>query len=125
MTPEGKVKDALKKRLKTLDWGWNMKTTRGFGASGHADFTINAHGLYVEVETKANGCTPTALQHQRLKTTASRFGLGYVLGSNALRGYWQEPGLMRIEGEILLANVTQAEVLDALIEHIYTHHHKP
>lgn len=84
MTPEGKVKAAFKGLCKRRRWPYAMLTTGGRGASGHPDFTVNAEGFLVLVETKAGMPTPTPLQAMRLQEHTDAGALGLVLGSQGL-----------------------------------------
>ncbi len=86
MTPEGKVKDHVKKALKSLGYTWSMPVTRGFGTSGVPDFIVNAKGRYMVIETKANGCEASPLQKLFIdKKCCAVGGKALVVGSNALR----------------------------------------
>lgn len=88
LTPEGRVKKALRdKALDPNKWPYNTVTTRGHGRSGHPDFTINADGIYVLVETKVDKPEPTALQHNELVRHAQAGALGFVLARTGLRMY--------------------------------------
>ena len=51
-TPEGKVKDKLKKLLKEHNVYYEMPVPTGFGKSS-LDFVCCIYGLYFQVETKA------------------------------------------------------------------------
>lgn len=78
MTPEGKVKAALVRRLNAEGWPYNTVTTHGRGRSGHPDFTVNARGRYVLVETKVDKPTPTPLQHNELARHAHALGNQHI-----------------------------------------------
>lgn len=88
MTPEGRVKKHLiDKVLDPNNWPYNTVTTRGRGRSGHPDFTVNAAGIYVLIETKVDKPEPTALQHNELVRHAQAGALGFVLARTGLRIY--------------------------------------
>lgn len=53
-TPEGKVKDAVKKLLKKHGAYWHMPVQTGYGAPA-LDFHVCHRGRYAAVETKAAG----------------------------------------------------------------------
>lgn len=81
MTPEGKVKAAFKALCKRRHWPYAMLTTGGRGASGHPDFTVNAEGFLVLVETKAGRPVPSPLQAMRMQENTDGGALCLVLGS--------------------------------------------
>ena len=62
MTPEGRIKAKVKKVLDALGASWHMPVSTGFGKAGIADFVGCLQGKYFEIECKANGNKPTALQ---------------------------------------------------------------
>lgn len=99
MTPEGKVKAALVRRLNAEGWPYNTVTTHGRGRSGHPDFTVNARGRYVLVETKVDKPTPTPLQHNELARHAHAGALGFVLARAGVRIYAPVLGNQHIEVE--------------------------
>lgn len=87
MTPEGKVKAELRKVLSAKNWTYNTTTSRGLGASGQADYTVNAGGRYVPIETKVDKPAPTKLQDRSLRRHAQAGALGLVLARTGLRVY--------------------------------------
>lgn len=54
-TPEGKVKDAVKKELRKRDIWFFMPMQNGFGVVGIPDFICCWDGLFLAIETKAPG----------------------------------------------------------------------
>ena len=54
-TPEGKVKEAVKKVLKKHGVWYFMPMQNGFGVVGIPDFICCFHGIFLGVETKAPG----------------------------------------------------------------------
>ena len=60
-TPEGKVKDQVKKLLKKYDVYFHMVVQNGLGAPS-LDFICCHNGRYIAIETKAAGCKPTPRQ---------------------------------------------------------------
>lgn len=54
-TPEGRVKDAVKKVLKKHGIWYFMPMQNGFGVVGVPDFICCFHGMFLGVETKAPG----------------------------------------------------------------------
>ncbi len=55
MTPEGKVKAAVKTFLKTKGVWYCMPMGTGFGNSGVPDFLCCYNGRFIAIETKAPG----------------------------------------------------------------------
>ena len=89
-TPEGKIKEQIGKAL-TLLGAWFFKpVSKGYGRSGIPDFiacvpvTITRDmvgqrvGLFVGIETKAEGGTPTAWQDKELAAIESAYGLSIL-----------------------------------------------
>lgn len=68
MTPEGKVKVAVKKYLDGIGAWYCMPATGGFGKSGVPDFVVCWRGMFLGVETKAPGKAgnTTALQNREI-----------------------------------------------------------
>jgi hypothetical protein len=54
-TPEGKVKDAVKKELKARKIWFFMPAANGFGKVGVPDIICCADGKFLAIETKAPG----------------------------------------------------------------------
>lgn len=54
-TPEGKVKDLVKKWLKENGYWYYVPVSAGYGRHGIPDFVCCADGLFVGIETKAPG----------------------------------------------------------------------
>jgi hypothetical protein len=61
MTPEGKVKDLVKKLLKQHGAYYHMPVQNGMGAPT-LDFVCCFKGRYIAIETKAPGKKPTPRQ---------------------------------------------------------------
>jgi hypothetical protein len=55
MTPEGKVKEAVKKVMRKYGVWYFMPMQNGFGVVGIPDFICCIDGLFFTVETKAPG----------------------------------------------------------------------
>ena len=66
-TPEGKVKDKIKKILKAHNIYYAMPMGTGFGHAGVPDFLCCYKGKFLAIEAKAGRGTPTALQLKQLK----------------------------------------------------------
>lgn len=96
MTPEGRVKDAIKKMLKAAGWYWFMPVSNGLGKHGIPDIIAckptvitpdmvgQRVGLFVGIECKAPGKlgTVTPLQERELKAIEAAGGIA-VLADNA------------------------------------------
>lgn len=75
MTPEGKVKDKLKKLLKKHHVYYHMPVQNGMGAPT-LDFICCHNGRFFAIETKAPGKKPTL--RQEITMTEIAFAGGYV-----------------------------------------------
>lgn len=82
MTPEGKVKDKVKKVLKELKAYYVMPATGGYGASGAPDFIVCHDGKFFGIECKADGNQPTALQLKHLSDIREAGGYGFVINES-------------------------------------------
>lgn len=60
-TPEGKVKDKVKKVLEMFEVYWHCPVQNGLGAPS-LDFVCCYSGRYFAIETKADGKKPTPRQ---------------------------------------------------------------
>jgi hypothetical protein len=79
ITPEGKVKNKVKKVLKSLGAYYVMPATGGYGSSGAPDFLICYNGRFIGVECKAGGNQPTALQSDNLTNIRNAGGWALVV----------------------------------------------
>ncbi|MGZ3665695.1 MAG: hypothetical protein ACXVDA_14575 [Ktedonobacterales bacterium] len=82
MTPEGRVKAAVKKILKRYgdDLYYEMPVPTGFGKSG-LDFHICFHGHYIAIETKAPKKEPTPRQDHTIAQIKKAGGTVLVIDS--------------------------------------------
>lgn len=80
-TPEGYVKDEVKKILDAAKIKYSMKTTMGYGKSGWPDFDTVFRGIYLTIETKYDTSEkgPTALQRDAMKEIRESGGITLVL----------------------------------------------
>jgi hypothetical protein len=80
LTPEGKVKAAVRKVLdlykSELDTFWPVPA--GYGPS-HLDCIICAWGKFVSIETKAPGKKPTPRQKERIASVKRAGGIAVVI----------------------------------------------
>lgn len=85
MTPEGKVKDRVKKILTKYARAYRITpTTGGYGASGAPDVVACIEGKFVGVECKANGNKPTALQMKNLNEIVAAGGYAFVVDDKSI-----------------------------------------
>jgi hypothetical protein len=64
-TPEGKVKDAVRKYLKARGIWFYMPVSNGMGVVGIPDFICCWHGRFLAIETKAPGKLSTTTPNQK------------------------------------------------------------
>lgn len=93
MTPEGRVKKAVKELLHEHNVlpdegganGWYfMPVASRFGRRGVPDFICNVAGYFVAIETKANGEQPTDLQELNLNGISVGKGIALVIDETNL-----------------------------------------
>ena len=82
MTPEGKVKEAIKKILKAHDVYFTMPIGTGFGSAGVPDFVICHKGVFIGVEAKSGTNKPTALQTEHINRIRKRGGYALVVNED-------------------------------------------
>ena len=82
MTPEGKVKEVVKKFLKANDIYFTMPFTAGYGASGVPDILVCHKGKFIAIECKAGGNKPTALQAEHMNRITQGGGIAVVVDEN-------------------------------------------
>lgn len=83
MTPEGKVKAAVKKYLREQGvWFW-MPVSNGMGQVGIPDFICCLNGTFIAIETKAPGklSNVTANQQRVIDEIKAHGGLALVVDS--------------------------------------------
>lgn len=82
-TPEGKVKAAVKARLKELGAWFCMPMGTGFGNSGVPDFIVCHQGRFIGIETKAPGklSNTTTLQKMQIEAIRKAGGAAVVVDS--------------------------------------------
>jgi hypothetical protein len=83
MTPEGKVKIAVKKYLQAQGvWFW-MPVSNGMGQVGIPDFICCFNGMFIAIETKAPGKRNnlTANQQRVIDEIKAHGGLALVVDS--------------------------------------------
>lgn len=77
-TPEGKVKDAVKRVLKSNGVYWHMPVQNGMGAPS-LDFICCHNGRYVGIETKAGNKKPTPRQALTISQIEAAGGKCFVV----------------------------------------------
>ena len=81
-TPEGKVKDKIKKILKAHNIYYAMPHGAGFGNAGVPDFLCCVKGKFVAIEAKAHDNSKiTALQLKQLQDIEASGGDTFVIHS--------------------------------------------
>jgi hypothetical protein len=78
-TPEGKVKDKIKKILKANNIYYAMPMGTGFGNAGVPDFLCCFNGKFLAIEAKANGGQPTALQLKNMAEIEASGGHAWLV----------------------------------------------
>lgn len=84
MTPEAKVKAAIKKYLSTLaDCWWFMPVSNGMGSMGIPDIIVCIRGMFLAIECKAPGKerSTTALQERQIAGINGAGGYAIVASS--------------------------------------------
>ena len=83
-TPEGKVKDKIKKILKAHNIYYAMPIGSGFGNAGVPDFLCCVNGYFVAIEAKAGAGTATALQIKHLGEINKAGGYACIINEHNL-----------------------------------------
>lgn len=78
-TPEGKVKDAVKKELRKRDIWYFMPMQNGFGVVGIPDFICCMEGSFLAIETKAPGKRGDTTANQDRVIAEIEAHLGYAI----------------------------------------------
>ena len=85
MTPEGKVKHAVRKLLDARAIWYYMPVQTGYGVTGIPDFVCCWHGAFLDIECKAPGrrTSVTPLQQRCLEQIREHGGYAAVVTSAA------------------------------------------
>lgn len=78
-TPEGKVKDAVKKELKARGVWYFMPAANGFGKVGIPDIICCVDGKFLAIETKAPGKRNNTTPNQDARINEIRAAKGWAL----------------------------------------------
>lgn len=82
-TPEGKVKDKIKKILKEHNIYYAMPMGTGFGHAGVPDFLCCHKGRFLAIEAKADENSKiTALQMRQLNEVEAAEGRSWIVHAN-------------------------------------------
>lgn len=89
-TPEGKVKDEVRKIFQSINDKWPgmlwycMPMGQLYGKRGVPDFLVCVNGKFLAIETKAEGGKLTAMQKLELRKVAEAGGYNLVVFPAAL-----------------------------------------
>jgi hypothetical protein len=89
MTPEGKVKEIVKKHLKSKDIYFIMPATGGYGSSGAPDIVVCHKGKFYGLEIKSGANKPTALQMDNLNRIETNGGYAFVINESNVNQYME------------------------------------
>lgn len=79
MTPEGKVKEKVKRILKAHGVWYTMPRGTAVGSAGIPDLLCLCKGMFFAIETKAGNNKPTALQTMTLRAIEEHGGRSFVI----------------------------------------------
>jgi hypothetical protein len=101
MTPEGRVKQKIKRALADAGAYWHMPVQNGLGAPT-LDFVGCHRGRYFAVEAKAGGKPPTPRQRQTMQAIESAAGRAFLV--NDVTGFaallaWLKEGDSDVAGQ--------------------------
>jgi len=82
VTPEGKVKEKVKKLLKEHGAYWHCPVQNGMGAPS-LDFVCCYRGRYFAIEPKAGNKKPTPRQELTIKQIRDAEGLAFVINEES------------------------------------------
>lgn len=90
MTPEGKVKAAVKKLLETSHTYFFMPVSNGMGRHGIPDVIACANGHFIGIECKAGKGKTTALQDRELEQIRAAGGSALVINEGNIHDLEEE-----------------------------------
>jgi hypothetical protein len=79
MTPEGRVKDQVKKVLKANNIWYFMPAANGYGKVGVPDFICCWRGRFLAIETKAPGKRDATTANQKMQIMEIQKSEGWAL----------------------------------------------
>lgn len=83
MTPEARVKEAIKRELKRVDAYWHMPVMNGMGAPT-LDFVCCLRGRYFVIEAKAPDAVPTPRQRITMQQIIDHGGAAFFIDGSEL-----------------------------------------
>ena len=84
MTPEGKVKAAIK-RILAAHGCWDvMMVPTGYGKKGVPDFLVCHRGRFIAIEAKAGAGTPSPHQEREIAAILAAGGIALVVNETNL-----------------------------------------
>ena len=84
MTPEAKVKTAIKKMLDAHEVYYFMPAANGYGRAGIPDIVCCINGCFLAIECKAGKGTTTALQDRELIAIHKAGGSAVIINETSL-----------------------------------------
>jgi hypothetical protein len=84
MTPEAKVKEKIKKILRSYSIWYAMPHGAGYGDAGVPDFLCCYQGKFLAIEAKAGRGKATALQLKNLQEIVNAGGRSIVINEDSL-----------------------------------------
>ena len=82
MTPEGKIKSKIRKRLDALGCWYFMPPGGAYGRKGIPDFVGCYNGKFFAIEAKAGKGTTTVLQDVTIKRIRAHHGIALVVNED-------------------------------------------
>ena len=82
MTPEGQVKDSVKKLLKRYGAQYFMPVSNGMGKAGVSDIICCHRGKYIAIETKAGKGKATPLQLKFMQEVVTAGGAALIVSDD-------------------------------------------
>ena len=89
MTPEAKVKKAIRMRLAAAKAYYAMPMGTGYGNAGVPDFLCCVNGHFLAIEAKAGAGKPTALQDRNIAEIHAAGGRAIVVNEDNLQALEQ------------------------------------
>jgi hypothetical protein len=81
-TPEGEIKDQVRKILDEMNAYYFFPAANGYGRTGIPDVIACIGGHFVGIECKAGSKQPTALQQRELDNIEKAEGTGLVVNAD-------------------------------------------
>ena len=84
-TPEGEIKDQVRKILDEMGAYYFFPAANGYGRTGIPDVIACIGGHFVGIECKAGSKQPTALQQRELDNIEKAEGTGLVVNADNIK----------------------------------------